>query len=186
MIRKSVAALLLTACPVLAEDCPPAPDHSAELDALVEEVQAATSEREARLVSNRMWELWADAPNEQAQAVLDRGMQKRASFDLAGAISDFNILIDYCPAYAEGYNQRAFVRFIQRDYPSALTDLERALELSPGHIAARAGLALTLMQLGQTDAARSELEAALERNPWLTERHLMSRGGPLAPEGDDI
>lgn len=186
MPKRILTAVALIPLPLLAGECPPAPDHTAALEALVAKVQAATSERDARLVSNRMWELWADAPNEQAQAVLDRGMAKRASFDLLGAIADFDILIDYCPAYAEGYNQRAFAYFIQRDYPRALTDLHRALELSPDHIAARAGLALTLMQLGRIAEARTELETAVAQNPWLSERHLLARGGPLAPEGDDI
>lgn len=186
MLRPAFVTLLLIATPVLAEECPPAPDHDDALADLVAEVQTAGSERDARVLSNRMWELWADAPNEQAQAVLDRGMTKRASFDLAGAIADFDILIDYCPAYAEGYNQRAFAYFIQRDYRRARADLIRALDLSPDHIAARAGLALTLMQLGQLEEARRELETALAQNPWLTERHLLKDGGPLAPPGDDI
>jgi hypothetical protein len=30
------------------------------------------------------------------------------------------------------------------------------------------------------------LKAALENNPWLSERALMEKGGPLAPPGEDI
>ena len=171
---------------VVQAQCPPSPDHSAAFAELVTQVQQAPNEMAAREVSNKMWELWADAPNEQAQSVLDRGMGKRASYDLYGAIEEFDRLIEYCPDYAEGYNQRAFANFIAQRYDRALPDLYRALELSPDHIAARAGLALTLMQLGQLKAAREELRRALDQNPWLSERHLMSKGGPLAPEGDEI
>ncbi|THH37502.1 tetratricopeptide repeat protein [Aliishimia ponticola] len=177
--------MMLGAGPVLAE-CPDAPDQAEALRGLIAQVQDAPNEMAARLVTNRMWELWSKAPDAQAQAVLDRGMRKRASYDFLGAIEDFDLLIDYCPDYAEGYNQRAFVRFIKQDYLAALADLSRALDLAPDHIAARAGLALTFMELGELDRARAQLRIALRQNPWLPERHLLAEGGRLAPQGDDI
>lgn len=167
-------------------DCPPAPDHSAALDALVQDIRRAENELAARPLSQKMWELWADAPDPQAQEVLDRGMRMRDSYNLAGARIEFDRLVAYCPNYAEGYNQRAFANFLGGNFAAAVPDLERALELSPGHIAARSGLALTLMQMGELARARRELRRALAMNPWLSERHLMEKGGPLAPKGDDI
>ena len=61
----------------VAETCPAAPDHSDSLNALIDQVQRAQNEQDARLISNQMWEFWADAPNEQSQAILDRGMRRR-------------------------------------------------------------------------------------------------------------
>lgn len=169
-----------------AEPCPSAPDHSAALSALMEQVQAAPNDLEARKISNQMWEYWADAPNEQAQAILDRGMTQRAGYNFAGAITEFNRLIEYCPDYAEGYNQRAFVNYLRQDFAAAVVDLDRAISLSPDHIAAISGRALSLLGLGRKDAARADLTRALELNPWLSERGLMAPGGPLAPPGQDI
>ena len=154
-------------------DCPPPPDHGAALQALLEKVRAAPDEATARRLSNRMWELWADAPDAAAQEILDKGMRKRAAYDFLGAIAAFDRLVAYCPDYAEGYNQRAFVHFIRQDYAAALKDLDRALTLAPDHVAARAGRALTLLGLGREAEARDELEAALDLNPWLPERHLL-------------
>ena len=181
----ALALSLLTAAPIRA-GCPEAPDHSAEFKELVAAVQKAPNEAAARIFTNRMWELWADAPDEIAQAMLDRGMARRGGYDFLGALNDLDKLVDYCPDYAEGYNQRAFVNFIQRDYPRTLVDLDRALALSPSHIAARSGRALTLLGLGRINEARTDLQAALTLNPWLSERHLLAPGGPLAPEGEDI
>ncbi|MBO6774656.1 MAG: hypothetical protein JJ897_03950, partial [Marinibacterium sp.] len=59
-----------------ASDCPNPPDHSDTLNALITEVRGATNDREAKLISNQMWKLWADAPDEPSQALLDSGMQK--------------------------------------------------------------------------------------------------------------
>jgi len=167
-------------------DCPVAPDHSGEVGALLEGTQKAGTEAEAQDLASQMWELWTDAPDEIAQAMLDMGMNRRRSYDFLGALSDLNRLVDYCPDYAEGYNQRAFVNFLRQNFEPALADLDRAIELSPNHVAALSGRALTLMGLGRMDEARGALEEALELNPWLPERGLVAPGGPLAPPGKDI
>jgi tetratricopeptide (TPR) repeat protein len=169
-----------------AAECPPAPDHSAALSALFAEAQGAEREMDARALSNRMWELWTDAPDEAAQALLDRGMRARSAADFLGARDAFDRLVEYCPGYAEGYNQRAFISYLTQDFPAALTDLDAALDRAPRHVAALSGRALTLMALGRLGDARRDLAAALALNPWIPERGLAAPGGPLEPPGRDI
>ncbi|RVT85943.1 tetratricopeptide repeat protein [Rhodobacteraceae bacterium CCMM004] len=120
-----------------------------------------------------MWEIWTDAPDEIAQALLDDGMARRSSYDFLGAQAAFDRLVGYCPDYAEGYNQRAFVAFLRQDYAAALEDLDRALARAPSHVGALSGKALTLMGLGRMDAAQETLRAALRLNPWIPERGLL-------------
>lgn len=176
----------LFATPVLAEVCPDAPDHAGALTALIAEANAAPDEAAGRVVSAQMWELWLDAPDEAAQEALDRGMRQRAEFDFAGALDSFDRLVAYCPDYAEGYNQRAFVHFLRGNYATALIDLDAALAIVPDHVGAQSGRALTLMNMGQTDAARLQLLAALANNPWLSERALLAEGAPLGPAGQEL
>ncbi len=173
--------LMVMARPALALDCPPPPDHTAALNALIEQIQVAPDETSARLLFNDLWQYWADAPDERAQEILDSGMRKRASWDLLGALEDFDRLITYCPHYAEGYNQRAFVNFLRRDFVAALPDLEQAIGLSPRHIAALSGRAITLIKLGKDATAQEALAAALALNPWLPERRLLK-----PPNGADL
>jgi tetratricopeptide (TPR) repeat protein len=174
---------LVAAAPAAADNCPAAPDHGAELAELTGQVKAAEGEGEARAIAVRMWQLWTDAPDAQAQAILDRGMERRTAFNFLGALEDFDSLVAYCPEFAEGYNQRAFVYYLNGEFESALKDLDRALGLSPAHIGALSGRALTLMGLSRTDEAREALQMALALNPWLPERSLIAPGGPLAPQG---
>lgn len=182
-----MAWLSAAAGPAVAqESCPPAQDHSAELEQLISQVQRAPDEGVAHLLSNQMWQFWADAPDERAQAILDRGMTRRAAFDFLGALEDFDQLIAYCSDYAEGYNQRAFVHYLRRDFAAALADLDRALELDPRHVAALSGRALSLYGLARMEEARVALGLALTLNPWLPERNLANPGGPLAPVSPDI
>ena len=153
---------------------------------LIAEARSSEDEAAGRVVSGKMWQLWLQAPDEASQTVLDRGMEMRRSYDFSGAIKEFDALIAYCPEYSEGYNQRAFVHFLRNDYEKALPDLDTALELSPQHVAAQAGRALTLMNMGRLFEARRQMLIAVENNPWLSERALLSPGAPLGVDGDDI
>ncbi|MGB3555542.1 MAG: hypothetical protein WBA25_12980 [Jannaschia sp.] len=163
---------------VASAECPAAPDISATMDDLIAGVQAAGNERDARVFSGQMWEQWVRAPDGRAQELLDEGMERRAVFDLPGAIRAFDALVDYCPDYAEGYNQRAFANFLDSDYAAALPDLDRTLALRPRHIAALAGRGLTLISMGRMEEGRAAIREAVTLNPWLTERHLLDLPDP--------
>ncbi|APX90941.1 hypothetical protein BV394_03550 [Brevirhabdus pacifica] len=149
---------------------------------MLADIRGATNEMEARRLTNGLWEIWASAPDARAQRLLDEGMERRAMADLDAATSAFDRLVAYCPDYAEGYNQRAFVAFIRGDYATALEDLERAVARAPLHVAARSGMALSLMGLGRILAARGVMREALDLHPWLPERHLLPVEGSANPE----
>ncbi|SIT12518.1 Tetratricopeptide repeat-containing protein [Roseivivax lentus] len=175
------AALLLTAPSALAAACPAAPDHSKAIADTLAAIQSAEREMDARPLSNRLWEYWTDAPDEAAQELLDAAMRARESYDYLRARDTLDRLIAYCPDYAEGYNQRAFVAFLTGDFTAALPDLDRAIALNPTHVGALSGKALTLMGLGRDAEAQEALRAAVTLNPWLSERHLLKE-----PAGEDI
>ena len=108
-------------------------------------------------------------------------MSRRASYDFLGARAVLGRLVDYCPDYAEGYNQRAFASYLASDYEAALADLDRALEILPNHVAALSGKSLTLMGLERFDEAQQVLREAVALNPWLQERALL-----VEPIGTDL
>lgn len=155
-------------------------DISEQEAALFNQAKAAKNELAAQPIRQALWKLWATAPDDAAQALLDRGMSARGSYDFLGAIEAFDRLVEYCPDYAEGYNQRAFVNFLREDFEPALKDLDLALERSPNHVAALSGKALTLMGLGRADEAQDVLREAIKLNPWIPERGLLTK--PLGEE----
>ena len=182
---KLMIALTLLATPALAQDadgvCPAAPDHATEEAEIIAQLQKAADDLQARPLADQLWRLWTDAPDAKAQALLDEGMAKREGYDFLGARDTFDTLVEYCPDYAEGYNQRAFASFLRQEYDAALYDLDKALEITPTHIAAMSGKALTLMGLGRTEEAQAVLREALALNPWLKERSLLQE-----PAGTDL
>ncbi len=166
----------------LAQDCPPAPDHSAAARAVIAQLQQAPSERAAQVHNAQLWEMWLDAPDARAAQMLREGMERRRIFDLAGAVVVFTQLIDYCPDYAEGYNQRAFAYYLQTDFSRALADLDETLKRNPAHIGALSGKALTLMGMGRGMLAQQTLREALALNPWLPERVYLAEETPAGEE----
>lgn len=181
----ALATSMLTAT-AAAANCPTAPDITASIDGLLVDLQRVENERDARNVSGRMWELWTRAPDGHAQELLDEGMQRRAAFDVSGAITAFDALIAYCPDFAEGYNQRAFANFIRNDFEAALVDLDQAITLRPRHVAAIAGRGLTLISLGRVADGQDAIRAALAFNPWLSERRFLTIPITPAPRGIDL
>ena len=175
-----VLPILIHAAPALA-DCPPAPDIAADEDRLFDRVQAAPDARTAQEISTGLWELWTTAPDARAQSLLDEGMLARQSYDYDRAAAALDDLVAYCPDYAEGWNQRAFVRFLRSDHGAAIEDLDRALALNPRHVGALSGKGLALMALGRRQAAEGVIREAVRLNPWLPERRMLPE-----PKGQDI
>ena len=153
---------------------------------LLDGIQAAPSSADAAPWNQKMWQVWLRAPDAQAQEILDVGISRQRGFDLLGARRAFDALVAYCPTYAEGYNQRAFTNYLGGNYDAALVDLDVAVDLSPIHVGALSGRALTLMQLGRFEEARAQMLDAVALNPWLSERGLLEPGHPLAAKAQDL
>ena len=162
-------------------DCPVGRDFSEELVGIVDAMQAAPSEVVAQQHAAAMWELWLEAPDAEAQALLYKGMAFRNLGDHDASRAELSLLIEYCPDYPEGYNQRAFAAFLAGDFEAALVDLDATIDLQPVHLGALTGKVFTLIELDRAAQAQQVLQFALEINPWLAERALLE-----VPDGDEL
>ena len=129
---------------------------------------------QGREAADRIWRSWHVAPDPQAQALLDTAKRRLREADYPEAERLLDQLVAYCPDYAEGWNQRAFARFLAGDLDGALEDLDRTLELEPMHFGAMTGRALTLMRQGRAELGQQALRDAIAINPWITERYLLA------------
>ncbi len=173
---KLVLVLALMCGPAMAQDtpvCPAGPDRSAQMSALFDSLRVARDDAEARMLTDDLWRMWTTAPDARAQGLLDEGMRQRDGYDFLGARDTFDTLIEYCPGYAEGYNQRGFASFLRQDYAAALVDIDAALAITPTHLGALSGKVLTLIALDRADEAQAVLRQAVAINPWLKERALL-------------
>jgi len=175
-----ILAILVTGTASHSQACPVGSKHEIEKDRVHAELLASTSEMADRTIGNQLWEIWITAPDRVAQDLLDRGRERIRVADYEKAEEYFDDLITYCPHYAEGWNQRAYVHHLQHDYDASLDDISQVLELEPRHFGALAGRGTVLLSMGRSEVGLKALLRALEVNPWLSERHLLPVGEDFA------
>lgn len=180
MKRFLIPLFLMGATAVTA--CPDLPDRTQERAALLEQLKAADSYSKGRASIAEMWLFWRKAPDELAQELLDSGLSNIRIANYSRAEDALARLVAYCPAYAEGHNQLAFVYFLQGNFDKSHAGLDRTLELEPLHFGALSGKALTFLAQGREDIAQIYLRRAVAVNPWLNERHMLR---PV-PGGSDL
>ena len=147
--------------------------HAAEGDRLFRFLAEARDEAEARAMEDEIWRHWMLAPDTAAADLMARAMERRGSYDFAGAVAILDELVALAPDWAEGWNQRATIRFMQGDFTGSLADIEETLQREPRHFGAMAGMALILTQQGRNQQAQTILREAVEIDPFLRERALI-------------
>lgn len=149
-------------------------DAENEREKLFAALKTARTESEGRAAENAIWQWWLDqAPTLDVRQAIDRGMERRESYDFEAAEAAFDIVVRDAPDYAEGWNQRAFARFLRDNDEGALSDLEKAVELEPKHFGAWSGMFHVLFRMGRTEVAYSALSRAVDIHPWLRERSML-------------
>ena len=144
----------------------------------------ASSEAEARELTDAIWRLWFEAPDADSAALMRDVLNLRRTRDLSIALVLLDSLVVKAPGWAEAWNQRATIRFMVGDFEGSLADIDRVLPLEPNHFGALAGQAFILMQLGRQQEAQAVLRRAVAIHPFLAERALLSPAP--GDEGEDI
>jgi tetratricopeptide (TPR) repeat protein len=157
--------------------CPKNPSIGTDLNRAYDELKFAKFSADAQHVTDQLWSLWTKAPDGKAQRLLNNGMLKMRQGDLDDAEADLTELVAYCPNYAEGYNQRAFARYLSSKFKDALPDLEKALSIRPRHLGALSGAGLTYLALGQVAKAEIQFRKLFNLNPFTPERNLIPNLG---------
>ena len=181
LVRVAMTVLLLGLVPAghgLAQSDQAKQVQTAELDRLFDDLSAARDEATARSVADRIWRIWTQ-PDDPALAA--RMAEIITGGGLAGPVAQLPLLDDLVadyPDYAEGWNQRATVRFLRGDYDGALADIEQVLKREPRHFGALAGQALIYHTQGKGEEALAAMKAALDIHPFLPERTLFPQLPP--------
>ncbi|WP_188675493.1 tetratricopeptide repeat protein [Neptunicoccus cionae] len=159
-------------------DCPPLPDRGEERAILLETLAQADNFGQARTAANALWQFWHVAPDEVAQEMLDVGNNAIRYGDYLRAEATLGRLVQYCPAFGEGYNQLAFAHFLRNQDTQALDLLSRCLKLEPAHFGALSGIALIHIRNGRPALGQIYLRRAVAIHPWLNERSLLEQTVP--------
>ncbi|GAA0774121.1 tetratricopeptide repeat protein [Roseibium denhamense] len=141
---------------------------------LFKALKDAQTEKDSRAIEAEIWETWISAaPTPEIESLVRGAMTKRRVADYEGALSDLDEAIELAPNYAEAWNQRAFVYYLQGRPDRSLQDLDEVLRLEPRHFGALSGKGRILMEQGRVRLGQKALRQAVSIHPFIQERFLL-------------
>jgi tetratricopeptide (TPR) repeat protein len=161
-------------------------DRSRDLDFLFNALKAAPDETSAKAIEERIWAVWNHSRSDTANLLMSRvkkAMDEKA-YDLALKLLDSVVTIR--PDYAEGWNRRATVHYLRKDYSRAIQDIRQVLAREPRHFGAITGLGLIMQEIGEEKRALEMFRRALAIHPRLPKIPDMIKALTEKVEGRDI
>ena len=121
----------------------------------------------AAVAATALWEMWCASGKPEIDALLRRGTEAMERGDLLAAEALFTDIIRRAPDFAEGWNKRATVRYLDGNHAAAVADCEETLARKPHHFGALSGQGLCHMALGQHREAADLFRRTLAVYPHL-------------------
>jgi tetratricopeptide (TPR) repeat protein len=156
---------------------PPPRGAPKRLDRLFREIGAPKPPRPADEIGDLIWAIWADHDDDAAVETMHEAIGKIVAKDGAGARVLLDDLCRRHPDWAEAWNKRATLAFIEARDADAIADILETLAREPRHYGALAGFGQIALRQGQPAAALAAWDKALALNPHLRE---------LAEAADDL
>jgi len=123
---------------------------------------AAAARAEASL-----WAMWSRSGDAGVDSLLREGVEAMERQDLEAAEGCFTRVIAREPAFAEGWNKRATVRYLAEHFEESIADCRETLARNPNHFGALSGQGLCHIALAQYREAAALFRRALEVHPHL-------------------
>jgi len=144
-------------------------DSPEQRDALLGELYArlatAADEASAAQIATAVEQLWQHSGSPTADLLLARATAATEAQRAGLAMRLLDAAIELQPDYAEAWNRRAYLFYLQDDHKRALGDIRRVLALEPNHYKALEGLANILQGLGEKKAALEAYDSLLKIHP---------------------
>jgi len=138
------------------------------LDYLFAQLKTTDDEVKAHVIEQMIWRIWIENGDPAVDQAMTDGIAAMASGDYPAALADFDTVVKLAPGFAEGWNKRATVYYLMKNYAASVADVERTLALEPRHFGALSGLGLIYLALGDDAAALKAFEAALAIHPHMS------------------
>jgi tetratricopeptide (TPR) repeat protein len=146
---------------------PPRNDRTQNLDFLFGALKVAPDDDSAKAIADRIWGVWIGAGGDTTNLLISRVRSAIESKDLDLAIQLLDSIIEFKPEYVEGWNQRATVYYMKKDYTHALADLAQVLGREPRHFGALFGVGAIMQEFGDDRRALEVYRRALDIDPHM-------------------
>ncbi|ESY81848.1 hypothetical protein X740_08335 [Mesorhizobium sp. LNHC221B00] len=189
------ALLVSGALPALADDeaAPPAAPNAPaapmtkqdRLDKLFTDLKRERNEKAAERIAGNIWNEWSQSGSASIDLMMQWSQKaiENQKFDVALDFLDQVVTLQ--PSYAEGWNRRATVHFMMKNYGKSMSDIDRALQLEPRHFGALSGLAQIMALTGHKQSALEAWQKVLVIYPMMrsAQDQVATLSEELAGEG---
>ena len=114
-----------------------------------------------------LWRTWCRSGDAEADRIFRVSVDAMQKGKLDHAERGFSRVIEPMPGFAEGWNKRATVRFMRRNFAGSIADCQETLARNLNHFGAASGQGLCHMSLGEFREAAICFRRALEIHPHL-------------------
>jgi tetratricopeptide (TPR) repeat protein len=114
-----------------------------------------------------LWSAWCRSGDPETDRIFRLGVEAMQQGKLADAEEFFDRVIALKPDFAEGWNKRATVRYLRRNFSGSIADCQQTLARNPNHFGAASGQGLCHLSLNEFREAAVCFRRALEVHPHL-------------------
>lgn len=167
-------------------DAPAAPmTKQARLDKLFSDLKRERNEKAAERIAGNIWSEWFQSGSASIDLMMlwSQKAMDNQKFDVALDFLDQVVTLQ--PGYAEGWNRRATVHFMMKNYGKSMSDIDRTLQLEPRHFGALSGLAQIMALTGHKQSALEAWQKVLAIYPMMrsAQDQVATLSEELAGEG---
>ena len=114
-----------------------------------------------------LWSTWCRSGDAEVDRIFRAGIEAMQQQKLTEAEELFTRVIELRAEFAEGWNKRATVRFMRRNFAGSIADCQQTLARNRNHFGAASGQGLCHMSLNEFREAAVCFRRALEIHPHL-------------------
>ena len=186
------AALFLFSATAARADDPPAAatppvavTKEARLDQLFADLKRERNEKAAERIAGRIWGEWFQSGSASIDLMMQWSQKAMddQKFDVALDFLDQVVILQ--PKYAEGWNRRATVHYMMKNFGKSMSDIDQTLQLEPRHFGALSGLAQIMAATGHKQSALEAWQKVLAIYPMMrsAQNQVAALSEELAGEG---
>ena len=186
------AALFLFSATAVRADDPPAATtppvavtKEARLDQLFADLKRERNEKAAERIAGRIWGEWFQSGSASIDLMMQWSQKAMDDQKFDVALDFLDQVVTLQPKYAEGWNRRATVHFMMKNYGKSMADIDRTLQLEPRHFGALSGLAQIMAETGHKQSALEAWQKVLAIYPMMrsAQNQVSTLSEELAGEG---
>ena len=137
------------------------------LDSLLDRLAKADDADSAKILSEAVWKVWLRSGSPTIDLLMQQAVDAMNGSKNDVALKLLDAIVDLAPDYAEGWNKRATVYYLQDEHHKSALDIRKVLEIEPRHYGALAGLGMIMRDLGDGRGALAAFREALKYHPFL-------------------